>query len=46
MLGHLYGPDDGKSFEGGVGKDLSNPIPGWAEHGGERKTVPTRSPPT
>ena len=40
LLGHLYGPEDGKSFEGVVGKNLSNPIPGWAEHGAERKTVP------
>src|SRR5262245_54205713 len=39
MLGHLYGPEDGKSFEGAVGKDLSNPIPEWAEHGAERKVV-------
>ena len=34
------GPSDGKIFEGVVGKDLSNPIPQWAEHGAERKTVP------
>jgi phospholipase C len=40
LLGRLYGPQDGKTFEGVVGKDLSNPIPGWAEHGAERKTVP------
>ena len=40
MLGRLYGPEDGKSFEGVVGKDLGNPIPEWAEHGAERKTVP------
>jgi phospholipase C len=40
VLGHLYGPEDGKSFEGVIGKDLSNPIPEWAEHGAERKTVP------
>ena len=40
LLGHLYGPEDGKTFEGVVGKDLSNPIPAWAEHGAERKTVP------
>ena len=30
VLGHLYGPDDGKTFEGVIGKDLSNPIPAWA----------------
>ena len=40
VLGHLYGPADGKTFEGVVGKDLSNPIPEWAEHGADRKVVP------
>lgn len=40
MLGRLYGPDDGKTFDGVIGKDLSNPIPAWAEHGSERKVVP------
>ena len=40
VLGRLYGPEDGKTFEGVIGKDLSNPIPEWAEHGAERKTVP------
>ena len=32
MLGQLYGPDSGKNFEGILGKDLSNPVPAWAEH--------------
>jgi phospholipase C len=40
VLGHLYGPEDGKTFEGVIGKDLSNPIPEWAEHGAERRVVP------
>ena len=40
LLGHLYGPEDGRTFEGVIGKDLSNPIPEWAEHGAERGTVP------
>jgi phospholipase C len=40
VLGHLYGPDDGKTFDGVIGKGLSNPIPAWAEHGAERKVVP------
>ena len=40
MLGHLYGPEDGKTFEGVIGKDLSNPIPDWAEDGADRKVVP------
>jgi phospholipase C len=40
LLGRLYGPGDGKTFDGVLGKDLSNPIPEWAQHGAERKTVP------
>jgi phospholipase C len=40
VLGRLYGPEDGKVFEGVLGKELSNPIPEWAEHGAERKLVP------
>ena len=32
LLGALYGPQDGKTFEGVIGKDLSNPVPDWAEH--------------
>jgi phospholipase C len=40
LLGHLYGPEDGVTFEGVIGKDLSNPIPDWAEHGADRGTVP------
>src|SRR5579871_1965153 len=40
VLGHLYGPGDGKNFDGVIGKNLANPIPAWAEHGAERKVVP------
>jgi len=40
LLGRLYEPGEVASFEGVVGKDLSNPIPGWAEHGSERGSVP------
>ena len=40
VLGRLYGPGDGKTFEGVIGKDLTNPIPEWAEHGADRKVVP------
>jgi hypothetical protein len=40
VLGRLYGPGDGKTFEGVIGKELRNPIPGWAEHGADRKVVP------
>ena len=39
LLGHLYGPEDDKTFEGVIGNDLSNPIPEWAEHGAERNAV-------
>src|ERR1700723_796522 len=40
VLGHLYGPEDHKTFDGVIGKNLSNPIPEWAEHGAEKKVVP------
>jgi phospholipase C len=39
VLGRLYGPGDGKTFDGVIGKDLTNPIPEWAEHGADRKVV-------
>ncbi|MDQ5975588.1 MAG: phospholipase, partial [Actinomycetota bacterium] len=32
LLGHLYAPGDGKDYEGVLGRDLSNPVPDWAEH--------------
>jgi phospholipase C len=32
MLGQLYDPESGKTFEGILGKELSNPVPAWAEH--------------
>jgi phospholipase C len=40
VLGRLYGPDDAKTFDGVIGKDLSNPIPAWAADGAERGSVP------
>src|SRR5580704_6248927 len=40
LLGRLYQPGEVKSFEGVIDKRLSNPIPSWAEHGSDRKTVP------
>ena len=40
VLGRLYGSADGKIFDGVLGKELSNPIPAWAEHGADRKMVP------
>jgi phospholipase C len=40
LLGRLYEPGEVESFEGVIGKDLSNPIPAWAEHGADRLVVP------
>ena len=40
LLGRLYGPEDNVEFDGVLGKELSNPIPPWAEHGAERGSVP------
>lgn len=39
LLGRLYEPGEVESFEGVIGKDLSNPIPAWAEGAG-RGVVP------
>ena len=40
LLGRLYEPGEVASFEGVIGKELSNPIPEWAEHGADRSVVP------
>ena len=32
LLGRLYEPGEVASFEGVLGKDLSNPVPEWAQH--------------
>jgi phospholipase C len=40
LLGRLYGPGEVQSFEGVLGKDLSNPIPEWADAGADRGVVP------
>ena len=40
LLGCLYEPGEVESFEGVLGKELSNPIPEWAEHGADRRFVP------
>ena len=40
LLGRLYQPGEVVSFEGVTGKELSNPIPEWAEDGAGRKVVP------
>ena len=45
LLGRLYEPGEVESFEGVIGKDLSNPIPEWAEHGAERGVHPLRRSP-
>jgi len=39
LLGRLYQPGEVKSFEGVIGKELSNPIPEWAEDGASRGRV-------
>ena len=31
ILGHLYAPSEVPHFDGVIGKDLSNPIPSWAQ---------------
>ena len=41
VLGHLYGPEDGNTFEGVIGKNLSNPIPERAEHAPSARRRPT-----
>ncbi len=40
LLGRLYEPGEVASFEGVIGRDLSNPIPDWAAGGPGRTTVP------
>ena len=40
LLGRLYEPGEVESFEGVLGKELSNLIPAWAEHRADRGTVP------
>ena len=39
VLGRLYQPGEVESFEGVIGKELSNPIPVWAEDGADRRVV-------
>jgi phospholipase C len=39
LLGRLYGPGNGKTFDGVIGKHLTNPIPEWAEHDADRKVM-------
>ena len=40
LLGRLYQPGEVPSFEGVIGKDLSNPIPEWVEHGAGGGPIP------
>jgi phospholipase C len=40
MLGRLYQPGEVASFEGVLGKELSNPIPDWAQHPGPAASIP------
>jgi len=40
LLGRLYEPGEVRSFEGVSGRDLSDPIPEWPEHGASRGYVP------
>ena len=46
LLGRLYEPGEVPSFEGVIGKDLSNPIPEWAEDGAGGGRVPYGVAPT
>lgn len=40
LLGRLYTPEEKPNFDGVIGKNLSNPIPKWAQYGAEKKVVP------
>jgi phospholipase C len=40
LLGRLYAPGEVASFEGVLGRELTNPIPEWAEHPGPDGLVP------
>ena len=39
LLGRLYQPDEVRSFEGVINRNLKNSIPEWAENGADRKFV-------
>ncbi|QWA24352.1 hypothetical protein KJK32_32400 [Streptomyces sp. JCM17656] len=40
LLGQLYEPGEVASFEGVLGRELSNPIPDWAEDRSGRQAMP------
>jgi phospholipase C len=39
LLGRLYQPGEVASFDGVTGREFSNPIPGWAGDGADRRIV-------
>ena len=40
LLGRLYQPGEVAAFEGVAGRDLSNPVPEWADGAADHKVVP------
>src|ERR1700683_3993705 len=40
LLGRLYQPGEVAAFEGVAGRDLSNPVPEWADGAADHKGVP------
>ena len=40
LFGRLYQPGEVASFEGAAGRDLSNPVPEWADGAADHKVVP------
>jgi phospholipase C len=44
ILGRLYEPGEVPSFEGVIGKNLSNPVPSWIEDGRGGDRVPYTVP--
>ena len=40
ILGHLYTPGEVPKFEGVIGKNLSNPVPSWAQYPAPNGRVP------
>src|ERR1700733_12066537 len=40
LLGRLYQPGEVASFEGVLGRELSNPVPAWAQDGSGPTSIP------
>src|SRR6202021_699034 len=40
LLGRLYQPGEGASFEGVLGRELSNPVPAWPQNGSGPTSIP------